>query len=133
MPRRRRGWAMSDRENVETRHSPLTTALLEPVLLILLKQTPRHGYSLLPALESLNMGSIHPAVVYRTLRDMEYLGWISSQWDTDQSQGPPRRIYSLSEDGEFALQNWQSEMLKIQQIIAGLLDEDSQKGSSIKV
>jgi len=95
--------------------------MLEPALLILLKEQPRHGYTLLADLESLGMTTIHPSVVYRTLREMEGLEWIQSDWDTDQTQGPPRRIYRLRVQGEEALQNWRHELGKTRELISDLL------------
>ena len=121
MPRHRRGWAMGGDPHSEDRHSPLTTSMLEPALLILLKEQPRHGYTLLADLETLGMTTIHPSVVYRTLREMEGLEWIQSDWDTDQTQGPPRRIYRLTVQGEEALRNWQHELEKTQELISDLL------------
>jgi PadR family transcriptional regulator PadR len=105
----------------EDRHSPLTISMLEPALLVLLKEQPRHGYTLLADLESLGMSTIHPSVVYRTLREMEGLEWIQSDWETDQTQGPPRRIYRLTAQGEEALQNWRHELGKTQGLIGQLL------------
>lgn len=121
MPRHRRGWAMGGGPHNEDRHSPLTISILEPALLILLKEQPRHGYTLLADLDSLGMTTIHPSVVYRTLREMEGLEWIESDWDTDQTQGPPRRNYHLTAQGEEALQNWRHELGKAQGLIGQLL------------
>ena len=121
MPRHRRGWAMGGGPNYEDRHSPLTISMLEPALLILLKEQPRHGYTLLTDLGCLGMATLHPSVVYRTLREMEGLGWIQSDWDTGQTQGPPRRNYRLTVQGEEALRNWQHELEKNQELISNLL------------
>ena len=121
MPRHRRGWAMGGGPNCEDRHSPLTISMLEPALLTFLKEQPRHGYTLLGDLETLGMRTLHPSVVYRTLREMEGLEWIQSVWDTDQTQGPPRRTYRLTVQGEEALQNWRHELGKTQDLISQLL------------
>ena len=121
MPRHRRGWAMGGGPNCEDRHSPLTISMLEPALLTFLKEQPRHGYTLLGDLETLGMRTFHPSVVYRTLREMEGLEWIQSVWDTDQTQGPPRRTYRLTVQGEEALQNWNHELGKTQELISQLL------------
>lgn len=102
-------------------HSPLTVSILEPALLILLKEQPQHGYSLLGNIEKMGMTTIHPSVVYRTLREMERLDWIQSDWDTDQTQGPPRRTYHLTAQGKEALRNWQHELEKTQKMISDLL------------
>ncbi len=121
MPRYRRGWALGGGNNCVERHSPLAVSLLEPALFALLKEQPRHGYTLLADLDGLGMGSIHPSVVYRTLREMENLGWIESDWVTTQTQGPPRRTYRLTALGEEALQNWQHELKKTQEMVVQLL------------
>jgi PadR family transcriptional regulator PadR len=125
MPRHRRGWAIGNQPEFQERHSPLTMSILEPALLILLKEHPRHGYTLLSDLESLGMGTIHPSVVYRTLREMEKLAWIQSDWETFQTQGPPRRTYSLTLQGEEALEIWQGELDKTRRLISHLLDRSS--------
>ncbi len=122
MPRHRRGWAMGGGPHFEDRHTPLTISMLEPALLVLLKEKPRHGYTLLTDLESLGMSTIHPSVVYRTLREMEDLEWIRSDWDTSQTQGPPRRIYQLTAQGDDALQYWKHELGKTRDLISQLMD-----------
>jgi len=121
MPRHRRGWGMGGGPHHEDRHSPLTISMLEPALLVLLKEQPRHGYTLLADLETLGMTTIHPSVVYRTLRELEGIEWIASDWDTSQTQGPPRRIYHLTPQGESALRNWRDELGKTRELMALLL------------
>jgi PadR family transcriptional regulator PadR len=96
-------------------------ALLEPALLVLLKEEPRHGYSLLADLAALGMNTLHPSVVYRTLREMEALGWVESGWDSGQTQGPPRRVYRLAAAGHEALQAWRLELEKARGLIGRLL------------
>ena len=105
------------------RHSPLAGSLVEPALLVLLRKQPAHGYTLLSELNAFGMESVHPSVVYRTLREMEELEWIQSDWEMDQTQGPPRRIYHLTPQGEEVLQYWKQEMGKINGIILQLLKE----------
>jgi PadR family transcriptional regulator PadR len=112
----------------EIRHSPLAISMLEPALLYLLNEQPRHGYTLLADLGNLGMGTLHPSVVYRTLRELEGLGWIESAWETNQTQGPPRRIYCLTTQGKSALYNWQQELDKIQNIIDLLQKKNEPKG-----
>jgi len=122
MPRHRRGWAMEESPGREDRHSPITVTILEPALLILLKEQPRHGYTLLTELDALGMSTLHPSVVYRMLREMEKLEWVSSGWDMDQTQGPPRRIYHLTTSGEQTLQNWKQELEKNRALIQQLIE-----------
>ncbi|MBN1873528.1 MAG: helix-turn-helix transcriptional regulator [Anaerolineae bacterium] len=77
--------------------------LQEPALLLLLHQGPAHGYTLVEQLNDLGIEGLNPRVVYRALQDMENNGWITSDWDTEQTQGPPRRVYSLTQSGNEAL------------------------------
>lgn len=138
MPRHRRGWVAGplagspgggphggphggSGPHGAFRRSPLVVTLLEPALLTLLQEQPRHGYSLLGDLEALGLGGLHPSVVYRALREMEALGWIASDWDTAQTQGPPRKMVRLTLDGEMALRNWQQELDWTRSLIATLL------------
>jgi DNA-binding PadR family transcriptional regulator len=102
-------------------HSPLTTSILEPTLLLLVSQKTSHGYNLLNELEKYRMGSIHPSIVYRVLREMEGLGWIRSTWDVDETQGPPRRNYEITDLGTQALQHWRKQLEKHRDLIAELL------------
>jgi PadR family transcriptional regulator PadR len=117
MPRYRRGWAISQQASEQELLSPLMGSLIEPALLILLKKKPQHGYNLIDNLGTLGLGTPHPSVVYRILRDMEILQWIHSQWDAEETQGPPRRIYTLTPQGEDALQSWLTEMQKAGELI----------------
>lgn len=127
MPRHGRGWAIGGNAREVESHSPLVGSLLEPALLILLSQHPSHGYTLLSEISTLNMATIHPSVVYRTLREMENLGWISSDWESEQTQGPPRRNYHLTTQGDTALQSWKQELEKTDEILLKLLEMIQEK------
>lgn len=116
---------MGNQLDFPQKHTPLTISMLEPALLILLKEQPRHGYTLLTDLEALGMGSIHPSVVYRTLREMENLTWVQSNWQTDHTQGPPRRTYTLTFQGEEAIETWRRELNKTRSLISQLLERIS--------
>ena len=76
---------------------------LQPVLLLRLHQGDAHGYSLLDSLDEFDLGGLDPSVIYRILREMEDEGWVSSTWDEEQTQGPPRRIYRLNKEGREVL------------------------------
>jgi len=122
MPRHGRGWGIGGNSQNQERHTPVTLSIMEPALLVLLKEQPRHGYNLLSDLEKIGIRTIHPSVVYRILREMEGLGWIQSDWDSSVSQGPPRRNYRVTEYGEEALRNWQMDLEKARDMISHLLE-----------
>ena len=79
---------------------------LEPVLLLLLHQGASHGYELVGALEPFGLGGMAPGPVYRTLRDLEAMGLVQSEWDTQSTAGPARRVYNLTEAGHHHLAGW---------------------------
>ena len=103
--------------------SLLATRLLEPALLVLLSQGDIHGYTLLEQVEAMGLGALHPSVVYRILREMEEAGWVSSVWNREQTQGPPRRVYTLTEEGYAALLGWKKHLEQTQGIISRLLEQ----------
>lgn len=80
---------------------------LQPCLLLMLRAGEAHGYALLPELErfGFNLDRLDPSVVYRMLRGMEQTGWVTSRWSED-SQGPRRRVYAITEAGEQHLLAW---------------------------
>jgi PadR family transcriptional regulator PadR len=98
---------------------------LEPALLLLLWGNPGHGYPLLDRLGEFGLAEIDPSVVYRALRDMEDKGWLTSAWDEEQTQGPPRRVYRLTRQGQEALGCWTRDLQETRQIIDGFLDRYS--------
>jgi DNA-binding PadR family transcriptional regulator len=68
----------------------------------------------------------HPRVVYRMLRDMEENGWVTSTWDADQTQGPPRRVYQLTALGDEMLSMCMRYLGKTREQIEDLEDAYSQ-------
>jgi poly-beta-hydroxybutyrate-responsive repressor len=108
------------------RHSLLATRLLEPIVLISLQNGEMHGYTILEKLDQLGLGSIHPSMVYRLLRDMEEMGLVTSVWSSEQTQGPPRRIYTLTQDGKETISMWRKDLEQIKAIIDELLTQISE-------
>ncbi len=94
---------------------------LEPTLLLLLHYGPAHGYTLLERLGEFGLGGLNPSVVYRALRDMEGRGWVTSTWDTEQTQGPPRRVYHLTALGNEALSLWTQDLQETRRLIDHVL------------
>jgi poly-beta-hydroxybutyrate-responsive repressor len=88
---------------------------MEPVLLLLLHRGASHGYDLVSALEPYGLGDVPAGPVYRTLRELEAAGLVKSEWDTESSAGPARRVYRLTEAGHHHLADW----------VAGLRETDS--------
>lgn len=123
MPGHGRGFGRGRGRGRNGERSLLATRMLEPALLVLLSQGNLHGYTLLDRLDTLGLTSLQPSMVYRVLREMEEAGWVSSIWDREQTQGPPRRVYSLTEEGYSALQEWKIHLEQTQGLILRLLEQ----------
>jgi PadR family transcriptional regulator PadR len=95
--------------------------MLEPALLLLLHHGPAHGYTLLERLGEFGLGDLNPSVVYRLLRDMETRGWVTSTWDDEKTQGPPRRVYRLTATGDQVLAWWTQDLRETRGMIDHLL------------
>jgi PadR family transcriptional regulator PadR len=100
--------------------------MLEPALLLLLHHGPAHGYTLMEQLGEFGLGSLNISVVYRALRDMEAKGWVTSTWDEEQTQGPPRRVYRLTSLGDEVLGWWTQDLQETRGMIDHLLGVYSQ-------
>jgi PadR family transcriptional regulator, regulatory protein PadR len=95
--------------------------ILEPALLLLLHHGPAHGYTFLEQLGEFGLGDLNPSVVYRALRDMEEKEWVTSTWDEEQSQGPPRRVYRITALGDEVLAAWIQDLGETQKMINRLV------------
>jgi len=95
---------------------------LQPCLLLLLRRGEAHGYALLSKLEhfGFNPERFDPSLVYRALREMEAADWVRSRWD-EESQGPRRRVYALTELGEGQLVDWIDDLSRTRKEIDLLL------------
>ncbi len=80
---------------------------LQPCLLLMLHRGDAHGYNLLYGLDEfgLNPEAHDPSMIYRALREMDSAGWVTS-YEGEESQGPQRRVYRLTEDGKRYLDVW---------------------------
>jgi DNA-binding PadR family transcriptional regulator len=129
MPGRRRGHHGGWRAEGFSRRA---VRMLEPTLLLLLHHGRSHGYTLLEKLSTYGLGDLHPSAVYRSLREMEQHGWIVSVWTEEESQGPPRRVYRLTETGNRILARWVADLRTTKRHIDRLLtayDTHMEEGS----
>ncbi len=102
-------------------HSLMDVRMIEPALLAFLSKEPQHGYALLERLDYLGLGGVNPSAIYRILRDFEEIGLVKSDWDSEGTQGPPRRIYVLTEEGQAALKRAEASLKETGQKINALL------------
>ncbi|MCW2717456.1 PadR family transcriptional regulator [Pseudonocardia sp.] len=94
---------------------------LRPCLLLLLEESPGHGYELRDRLAELGASSPpDTAIVYRALNAMENEGLISSRWQRS-TEGPQRRCYALTTQGREALGGWALQLAELDLLVGGVL------------
>ena len=101
--------------------------LLSTSLLAFLKNWNAYGYQLTQQLADAGLPEFDSGTVYRTLRQLEKSGLVSSFWDTSES-GPARRMYSLTKAGDIFLNGWidvlQNYQAMLQKALTGMRPDD---------
>ena len=82
---------------------PLPRNFLRPCVLLLLRESPAHGYDLLERLRAFGFGRPDPGGLYRALRALEEEGLVRSGWAASASGGPDRRVYEITRAGTLHL------------------------------
>jgi DNA-binding PadR family transcriptional regulator len=92
---------------------------MEPFVLVLLAGGGAHGYSITAQLEEMGItgGPVDIGQVYRTLRDLEAAGQVTSSW-SNEPVGPQRRDYELTKEGYAAIDAWAAVMKERARLIA---------------
>jgi DNA-binding PadR family transcriptional regulator len=84
---------------------------MEPFVLVLLAGGGAHGYAVTAQLGEMGIsgGAVDIGQVYRTLRDLEETGQVTSSWSAEPV-GPQRRDYELTDAGYAAIDAWAAVM-----------------------
>jgi len=67
-------------------------------------------------MSTFGLAAMNPGTFYRTLRQMEKDGMVSSNWDTSEG-GPARRVYSITDAGEAYLNYWARSLHQYQRMM----------------
>jgi len=89
---------------------------LRPCLLLLLHESPAHGYDLRERLRPLGFSRDDPGRLYRALRTLEAGGLVRSTWQPSTG-GPDRRTYELTRAGEERLREAAAELQAMHTIL----------------
>jgi PadR family transcriptional regulator, regulatory protein PadR len=76
--------------------------VLDTAVLGALRQRPTYGYDLVRRLRELGLAEVAEASVYGTLRRLNSSGLLAFEI-VDSEQGPPRKYYSLNDEGRAEL------------------------------
>lgn len=100
---------------------------VEPSLLLLLAEAPKHGYELLDDLPELSgERRVDLGNLYRLLRSLEEEGIVESQWD-DGADGPAKRVYWLSDSGRELLDRWADGLRDARDGVTAFLERNDQR------
>lgn len=89
---------------------------LVPVVLLMLREWSSYGYELMEKMAAFGLAAMNAGTFYRTLRQMEKNGMVSSSWDTSEA-GPARRRYTITAAGEAYLKFWADSLEHYQQMM----------------
>jgi DNA-binding PadR family transcriptional regulator len=94
---------------------------LDALILAVLEDGPRHGYSIMEALQSRSHGALDlpTGTLYPALRRLERAGLLSSEWST--VGGRERRTYELTGAGRNSLHQERTEWAAFARVISGVL------------
>lgn len=87
--------------------------LLTPCVLLLLRRVNNYGYQIIQDLVEFGFTSVDPGYVYRILRQLENEKLVQSHWELS-NEGPPKRMYSITEAGIEYLGIWSCELERYQ-------------------
>ena len=109
--------------NIEKWKSQILRGTLEYCVLLLLRQTPRYGYEILQEVNGYPFISSTESTIYPLLRRLEKEGYLHSFW-RDSAEGlPPRKYYSLTDEGQQYLNILSKEWNNLSNIISALKGE----------
>ena len=72
--------------------------LLVPYVLLAISAQKAHGYFIEQYLRSMGLAQVEMTRIYRTLRQLEQQGLVTSAWEAGPD-GPARRVYTLTDAG----------------------------------
>jgi len=110
----------------------LQSGLVGVISMVVLTKGPMHGYELMQQVNRFTDGviSVKEATLYPTLRRMEKMGFVSSEWQRS-SRGPRKRTYHITQFGdeylEEALRRYEKILKKV-----GKMIRDHYRGSGMK-
>ena len=102
---------------------------VEPALLLLLAERPRHGYDLVESLPDVTGDArrVDMGNLYRLLRALEREGLVASSWD-EGATGPAKRVYTLTEAGRSVLDRWAESLPEVRSVVDAFVERYERGG-----
>ncbi len=103
---------------------PPMWGFLQPCILLILSESPQHGYSLMEELSRRELlgAEVDVGNLYRTLRRMEGESLVESAW-SETGSGPNKRVYQLTGRGQEMLTGWAGALEQRTYLINRFLDQ----------
>ncbi len=103
---------------------PPVWGFLQPCLLLVLTDGPKHGYSLMEQLSQRQLlgGEVDVGNLYRTLRRMEAEGLVLSNW-SGPGPGPNKRVYQITPQGTEMVRRWAGALEQRTRLINRFLEQ----------
>ncbi len=86
--------------NIDDWKSQIKRGTLEFCILLLIKQESSYGYEIISTLDKYPIIAAKENTIYPLLRRLLKEGYISSSWREGTEGLPPRKYYSLTDNGE---------------------------------
>lgn len=99
---------------------------IQPSILLCLHKNPAYGSIIYKRIMEMNLDGknpIDPTGFYRTLKKMETIGLLHSDWDSIEKDSQKRKIYYLTEEGHACLLNWKNTLVHYHNTIDVLLNQ----------
>ncbi|MDE7164537.1 MAG: helix-turn-helix transcriptional regulator [Clostridiales bacterium] len=103
--------------------SDLIRGNVDTIILKVLYEGDRYGYDLIRQINARSDGQweIKQPTVYACLKRLEKQGFITSYWDSSESDGGRRKYYSLTESGREVFLKYKSEFERANALFGGLI------------
>ncbi|MDE6293723.1 MAG: helix-turn-helix transcriptional regulator, partial [Clostridiales bacterium] len=103
--------------------SDLIRGNVDTIILKVLYEGDRYGYDLIKQINARSDGQweIKQPTVYACLKRLEKQGFITSYWDSSESDGGRRKYYSLTESGREVFLKYKSEFERASSLFGGLI------------
>ena len=103
-------------------HGPVAVpgTYLHGCLLLLVSESPSHGYELVERLADLGLTHVDSGTVYRALRRLNEEGLVTSCWESSTA-GPARRRYSVTPAGAASLDDCTSTVVATSRSLGSFL------------
>ena len=99
----------------------LVAASATPLVLAILAEGESYGYAILKRVRDLSGGELEwtDGMVYPLLHRLRRLGYVTTEWRTPP-EGRRRRYYSLTQDGQAALEEQKRQWATVTRALGGI-------------